>query len=103
MRELICLLVQARTARLGRARGAESHLTLRRGASSDFFLCSSTALTSHLKLCPLLCPVLSSSSCPHPIANRPKKVAVNCPSRYHQTKDYHTRLLPASYPRLPHL
>nr|UYX57527.1 hypothetical protein [Nicotiana tabacum] len=93
MRELICLLVQARTARLGRARGA----------SSDFFLCSSTALTSHLKLCPLLCPVLSSSSCPHPIANRPKKVAVNCPSRYHQTKDYHTRLLPASYPRLPHL
>ncbi|CAK9182540.1 unnamed protein product [Ilex paraguariensis] len=33
----------ARTARLGRARGA----------SSDFLLCSSTALTSHSKLCPL--------------------------------------------------
>lgn len=47
MGELICLLVQARTARLGRARGA----------SSDLILCSSTALTSHSKLCPLLPPV----------------------------------------------
>nr|YP_010265625.1 hypothetical protein MFQ52_mgp20 [Bidens bipinnata]YP_010352615.1 hypothetical protein MFQ53_mgp10 [Bidens parviflora]YP_010352723.1 hypothetical protein MFU86_mgp20 [Bidens biternata]YP_010352766.1 hypothetical protein MZG22_mgp38 [Bidens pilosa]UIR99397.1 hypothetical protein [Bidens alba var. radiata]UIR98968.1 hypothetical protein [Bidens parviflora]UIR99077.1 hypothetical protein [Bidens bipinnata]UIR99140.1 hypothetical protein [Bidens biternata]UIR99202.1 hypothetical protein [Bid len=55
MTELTCLLVQAMTARLGRDRGA----------SSDFFLCSSTA--RHSKLCPLLCPVLSSSSCPHPI------------------------------------
>lgn len=61
MRELICLLVQARTARLGRARGA----------SSDLILCSSTALTSHSKLCPLLCPVLSPSSC------SVKNVAVN--------------------------
>lgn len=60
MRELICLLVQARTARLGRARGA----------SSDLILCSSTALISHSKLCPLLCPVLSSSSCPHPIGRK---------------------------------
>lgn len=57
MRELICLLVQARTARLGRARGA----------SSDLILFSSTALTSHSKLCPLLCPVLSPSSCPPPL------------------------------------
>jgi hypothetical protein len=75
--------VQARTARLGRARGA----------SSDLILCSSTALTSHSKLCPLLCPVLSPSSC------SVKNVAVNCPSRSHQRKDYHTRPLPASYPR----
>ncbi|GFS28567.1 hypothetical protein Acr_23g0004750 [Actinidia rufa] len=92
MRELICLLVQARTARLGRARGA----------SSDFLLCSSTALTSHSKLCPSFAlPRAVFLQLPPP--NRPKNVAVNCPSRSHQTKDYHTRPLPAGYSRLPHL
>jgi hypothetical protein len=49
------LLVQAMTARLGRDRGA----------SSDGL--SKSKEKSHSKLCPLLCPVLSSSSCPHPI------------------------------------
>lgn len=83
MRELICLLVQARTARLRRARGA----------SSDLLGLSKSKESSHSKLCPLLCPVLYPSSC------SVKNVAVNCPSRSHQRKDYHTRPLPASYPR----